>query len=202
MSPFDFISDVALLLSGLLGFARGANREITRVVAFVFAAFVSVISVRFTAAFARSAIHPSWLAVAIDLLAVFLLVYVALRGLLSSLARNLQSTPNTAVDRISGLILGLGRGWILLGVFALLIEVGSPGGPPPAWAAKANAWPAADAAGRVLWATAPLALSIVHKVEESVSSAASDSPGSQTASPAHAGVVMPKSMALVAGDSH
>jgi membrane protein required for colicin V production len=178
MSAFDAIADGALLVSGLIGFARGANKEITRVVAFVFAAFVAVTSVRFTAAFARTAIHPSWLAVAVALLGAFLIVYVALRGLGSTLARNLQSTPSTAVDRISGLILGLGRGWILTGVFALLVEVGAPGGPAPAWAVRSSAWPAAAAAGRVLWSTAPLFVSLFHKTEQSISSAASDSPGS------------------------
>ncbi len=54
---FDLGAGLILLVSGIVGFVRGATREVTTVVAFVLAAVLSVLALRFTGPIARHAIH-------------------------------------------------------------------------------------------------------------------------------------------------
>ena len=73
MTLFDIIALSLLGVSALVGFVRGALREVTTVVAFVIAAFAAVFGLRFAGPLARAALHPAWLGNVTALLVVALL---------------------------------------------------------------------------------------------------------------------------------
>ena len=62
MTLFDILAGAVLAVSGLIGFARGATREVTTVIAFVLAAVIAVFSLRFTGAIAQHFIATPWMA--------------------------------------------------------------------------------------------------------------------------------------------
>src|SRR5665213_2939658 len=102
MSLFDYIAGAVLLVSGLIGFARGATREVTTVIAFVLAAIVAVFALRFTGPIARHAIHTAWIANTAAILILFILAYIVLRmigGVAALMSR--AKTPITTSPRTS-----------------------------------------------------------------------------------------------------
>jgi membrane protein required for colicin V production len=79
---FDLVVVLLLLVSGLVGFVRGATRELITVAAFLGGALVAVFALRFTGPIARAAIDPEWAGNAAAILIVFLAVYILLRVLI------------------------------------------------------------------------------------------------------------------------
>ena len=98
MTLFDLIVLVLLGVSGLVGFIRGATRELITVISFVVAAMAAVVLLRFTGPIARGAIDPEWAGTAVAILIVFLAVYILLRVVGASLTKRWQ-TVNTGATR-------------------------------------------------------------------------------------------------------
>ena len=48
MTLFDFIAILILAVSGIVGFVRGATREVMTVLAFILAVLISIFALRFT----------------------------------------------------------------------------------------------------------------------------------------------------------
>ncbi|MDB5467361.1 MAG: colicin production protein, partial [Phenylobacterium sp.] len=61
VTQFDLIALLILAVSGLIGFARGAMRELTTVIAFVLAVAIALLALRFTGPIARHWLHPAWI---------------------------------------------------------------------------------------------------------------------------------------------
>lgn len=156
MTLFDVIAGLILIVSALVGFARGALREVTTVVALVAAAFVALVALRFTGPLARTAIHPAWAATVAALIIVFLAVYVALRVLGASLTRSVHNVSALGgVDRAVGGAFGLVRGLFALGVLVVLFNMVTPPERAPAWITKAALYPLSEASANVLRSLAP-----------------------------------------------
>src|SRR5258708_38849854 len=79
LTGFDFVAGAILLLSGLVGFARGATREVVTVTAFVAAAVGSIALLRFSGPLAHHFIHTAWLAHVAALIVGFIIIYVIVR---------------------------------------------------------------------------------------------------------------------------
>ena len=141
MTLFDLIVLGVLALSGLVGFVRGAVREVVTVAAFVIAALVAIFSLRITAGMARAAVDPDWAAVGVAIVVVFVLVYIALRVLGGSLTRSVQQSAAGPVDRAVGVGFGLLRGLVFLGVVHLVLHAVTPRDRIPAWISTAAAYP-------------------------------------------------------------
>ena len=171
MSLFDYIAGAVLLVSGLMGFARGATREITTVIAFVFAAVVAVFALRFTGPIARHAIHTPWIANTAAILILFILAYIVLRMIGGALTRTVRQTALSGLDRGLGFAIGLVRGLVVIGVFALLINAATPPERMPAWITGARIYPLAEAAGAVLRTFAPKGLKVARGVAPAMTEA-------------------------------
>jgi membrane protein required for colicin V production len=102
MTQFDFIAGPLLIVSALIGFGRGATKELMTVVAFLVAAITAVFSLRFTAPIGRSIVEPDWAGVGIALLFVFGLTYIALRLLGAGLQRRQVRGDRSVVDVRAG----------------------------------------------------------------------------------------------------
>ena len=113
---FDLIVLLVLAVSAIVGFVRGATRELVAVVAFILAVFVAVFALRFTAPMALEIVPAVWLAKAIALLVGFVASYVLLRVAGSAMTRRIHDVPALGTfDRTIGLGFGLIRALVILG---------------------------------------------------------------------------------------
>lgn len=155
VTGFDYAAGLLLLLSGLVGFVRGATREVTTVVALVLAAVSSVFALRLTGPLARHVIHPAWLANSAAVLGGFMVVYVILRLMGGALTKTVRQTSLSGLDRVLGLGIGLVRALVVLGGFIMLLKAATPPERMPSWITTAALYPLASAAGSALKAFAP-----------------------------------------------
>lgn len=173
LTQFDFIAGPLLLVSAIIGFTRGATKELMTVLAFLVAAILAVFSLRFTAGAGKALIDPDWAGVGLALLFVFGLTYIALRLLGGSLERRVRETQAMGMlDRAVGTGFGLVRALVLLGGFNLLFHMATPAETAPRWVTGGMFYPLSEASGRILKAFAPdgfaVAKSVAPRVERAV----------------------------------
>jgi membrane protein required for colicin V production len=171
LTGFDFIAGAILLVSGLVGLARGATRELVTVIAFITAVVGSIFALRFSAPLARHFIHTAWLAHIAALIVVFIIVYVIVRLIGGQLTRGVRQTGLSGFDRVLGGVIGLARGVVVVGVLVLLIRAATPPERMPHWFTHARVYPMANAAGSALRAFAPKGMEFARQVAPSVENA-------------------------------
>lgn len=165
MTQFDFIAGGLLLVACGYGYARGATHQMTRILAFVLAAILAMVSLRITGGAARALIDPDWIGVGVALLTVFGLIYFGLRLLGAGLEQHVREAEVLGVlDRTLGAGFGFVRAMIILGGFNLLFHMATPMETAPTWVTGALTWPATEAAGRVLETFAPHGAAVVEHV--------------------------------------
>lgn len=151
MTLFDLVVVILLLVSGLVGFVRGATRELITVLAFVGGALAAVFAVRFTGPIARDAVNPPWAGNAVAMIIVFLAVYILLRVLGASLTKRIHQTKALgSVDRFAGIGVGAVRALVMIGVFHLVFHTATPESRLPAWMTGAATYPLSTAAANGL----------------------------------------------------
>lgn len=171
MTGFDIFAGAILLVSGLVGFLRGATREVVTVAAFVIAVVVSIFALRFTAPLAGHFIHTHWLAHVAALAGIFLAVYIAVRLAGGMLTRGVRQTALSGLDRVAGFAIGLARGVVAVGVIVLAIRAATPPERLPHWYTQAKTYPLANAAGGALKAFAPKGMAMVRQAAPTVENA-------------------------------
>ena len=180
MTLFDILAGAVLAVSGLIGFARGATREVTTVIAFVLAAVIAVFSLRVTGTTAQHFIATPWMANAAAILVVFVIAYIVLRLIGGRLTGGVRQTVLSGFDRALGFAIGLVRGLVVIGAFALLINAATPPERMPPWITKARLYPLANAAGGALRTFAPQGFKAAHDMAEGAARAVT-SGGGETA---------------------
>ena len=175
MTQFDLIAILILAASGLIGFARGALRELTTVIAFLAAVAISLFALRYTGGFARHYLHPAWVGNAAALLVGFIASYIAVRMIGAAIARSVHDVHALGgLDRVFGLGIGLIRGFVLLGVFQLVFAAATPPERMPRWISHAALYPAATDTGRALKALEPEGLAVAGKLAPTLQQAVTD----------------------------
>ncbi len=193
LTLFDLSCGVVLVFSAMVGFARGATREITTLVAFVLAALVAVFGLRFTSSLARHFIATPWLANIAAILVVFVIVYMILRMIGARVTLGVRRTVLSSFDRALGFAIGLVRGLAVIGAFTLLINAATPPERMPAWIVGARLYPLADRAGGVLRAFAPQGFRLAHDVATGAAQAVTAGGGESAAQRRSMDVVVEKS---------
>jgi len=191
MTQFDFIAGPLLIVSTLIGFSRGASKELTGMIALLGAALTAVFALRFTAPIGRRLIDPDWAGVGVALFFVALVAYIALRMLGAAVTRRAQDTQALGVlDRVGGGGLGFLRAVLLLGAFNLLFHVATLPETEPRWVTAGVTYPISESAGRLLKSFAPEGLAVVKAAAPAVGKAMKDGvadPASTPASPGETG---------------
>ena len=157
LSAFDGIGLTILLVSGLLALVRGFVREALSVTAFVAASLATLWALPAFIGPARDLIDPDWLAPLAIGAVIFLLIYLAVTFVTSSLSSGLAKGDDVnVVDRTLGFAFGVVRGLILLalGVIFMAATLGSDGRPPEAVTAS-RIYPLVNATARALQTLAP-----------------------------------------------
>lgn len=177
MTKFDYIVLALLLMSGLVGFSRGAAREVVAVAALLGGAAAAVFGLRHAAPIADRMVHPHWLALAASLVVVFAVAYIVLRLLGAALVRRVQRTNVLgALDRTIGLLIGLVRGLVVLGALYLMFIAATPADLQPKWITGARTWPLAANMGRLLQSLAPKGLDIAGRLKPAFDRAVREAP--------------------------
>jgi membrane protein required for colicin V production len=175
VTQFDMIALIVLAISGLLGFARGAMRELTTIVAFLLAVVIALLALRLTGPMARHWLHPAWIGNVTALLLGFLISYMAIRMVGAGLARSVHAAPGLGgVDRVAGLGVGLIRGFVILGVFQLVFTAATPSERMPHWISKAALYPAAEDSAEALKALKPSGLAVAGALAPALKQAVND----------------------------
>lgn len=175
MTQFDLIALAILAVSGLIGFARGALRELTTVIAFVLAVAIALLSLRVTGPFARHWLHPAWAGNVAALLAGFLVSYIAIRIVGAGLTRSVREVGVLGgLDRVAGLGIGLIRGFVILGVFQMVFTAATPKERMPQWISNAALYPAAADSAKALKALEPGGLAVAGKLAPTLKEAVVD----------------------------
>jgi membrane protein required for colicin V production len=156
MSLFDLAAGLVLIVSGLVGWIRGASREVATVAAIVIAAIVAIAALRFTGAVARHAIHTPWLANIAAVLIVFAAVYILLRVMAGAMTRRIhQARVLGGVDRVVGAGFGVARALVILGLANLTLNAITPADRMPGWISGAALYPVSAVSAGALKAFAP-----------------------------------------------
>ena len=185
MTLFDLIVLVLLGVSALVGFIRGATRELITVIAFVVAALAAVFLLRFTGPIARGAIDPNWAGNAVAILIVFLAVYILLRVAGAQVTKRIHQTEALGtVDRIAGIGVGLLRALVLIGVFHLVFHAATPPERLPHWMTGAAAYPLSSAAARGVRLFARESSARAEGLAPQIRSAVTEQPEAEAADPA------------------
>jgi membrane protein required for colicin V production len=180
VTPFDIIFGLILMVSAVVGFARGASRELTSALSFIVAAVLALLALRVTGPLFRGLMDPDWAATAAAILVTFVIAFVLLRLLGAQITKTLHAGALGMLDRLMGLAFGLIRGLVVLGVFSLVFHMATPPDRVPHWMSKSALYPLSNAAGRVLKVFAPkgagLAGKLAPAIEDAVHDGASDKP--------------------------
>ncbi|MDB5452257.1 MAG: colicin production protein CvpA [Caulobacteraceae bacterium] len=171
---FDLIVLLILGVSALIGFFRGALREVVTVVAFVVAVLVAVVASRLTAPIFRHVIHVDWLATALAILVVFLAVYIALRLIGGHFTEKVRKTHLGALDRAGGVAFGLIRALVTLGLFNILFHIATPPERTPKWVTQARLYPLTEVSADALRAIAPRGSALASRVAPALKDAVGD----------------------------
>lgn len=181
MTQFDFLVLALLGISAIVGFTRGAVREIFALAALVVAAGLAVFGLPVFGPSFRETIQPAWLGTAAALVVIFVVAFVALRLIGAGVARHVQSTQMVGfLDRSLGLLIGLGRGLIVLGALFLMFNAATPEDLRPRWITEARMWPLAGNMGRLLESLTPQGLDIAERLEPAFERATGDASGDRS----------------------
>lgn len=110
MTWVDAVVLAVLAVSALLAFMRGLVQEVLGVGAWIGAAFLALALRPAVAPLLQGTVEPPWLADALAAGAVFLVVLIVLKIVISQLARIVQDSVLGGTDRALGLVFGLVRG--------------------------------------------------------------------------------------------
>ncbi|MDZ4376234.1 MAG: CvpA family protein [Phenylobacterium sp.] len=180
MTQFDFLVFALLGISAAVGFARGAVREVFALAALVVAAGLAVVGLPVFGPAVRDVV-PGWLGTVATLVLVFVIAFVALRLIGAGVARQVQSTQMLGfLDRSLGLLIGLGRGLIVLGALYLMFNAATPEDLRPRWMTGAQTWPVAANMGRLLQSLAPQGMDLAGSLGPALDRAIDDGSGDRT----------------------
>ncbi len=181
LSLLDLIVAALLLISAAVGFSRGAVREVFALTALLVAAAVAVLGLPTFGPIARRALQPDWLGTPAALVGVFVVAFIALRLIGEGVARQVQKSRMIGfLDRSLGLLIGLGRGLMVLGVLYLMFNAATPQDLRPKWITEARTWPLAGNMGRLLQALAPDGLGLAGRLGPTFDRAVREGSGDRT----------------------
>lgn len=175
MTQFDIFAGLIILVSALIGFIRGATKEVVTAVSFIAAVAISALLLRYTGPMTRHIVHTGWVAVVLALVIVFLIAYIALRLLGGRLAKGIHEREGFgAIDRTLGVGIGLIRALVVLGVFSLVYTTATPQARRPKWIEHAALYPLSAESGKVLMAFAPKTETAAGKIAPAIEKAVRD----------------------------
>jgi membrane protein required for colicin V production len=162
LTLFDIVAGLLVLASAMIGFSRGAVREVVTLVSFTLAAMAAVFLLPISHPIAHALVQPAWASKIVAIAVIFVVAYIALRIAGASLAAALHRQATLgALDRTLGFGLGAGRGLVALGVFCLVFGAVTPRFLQPPWIVGGPLYGVGRASGALIASLAPSGLKAV-----------------------------------------
>ena len=141
MNGFDLAVLGVIALSAVFAFARGLVREALSIVAWIGAALATLYGFNHVYGFVIRFVATPLLADLIAGAGLFVISLIVLTILTGYLARFVQSSALSPIDRTLGLIFGLARGAFLVSLAYLVLDVSLPQSDRPGWIKQAKSEP-------------------------------------------------------------
>jgi membrane protein required for colicin V production len=138
MNAFDLAIIGVIVLSGLFAFARGFVREALSIAAWVGAAAVTFYGFNYVYGLIFRFVATPLLAQLIAGAGLFIVSLILLTIFTGYIARFVQSSALSPIDRTLGLIFGLARGVVLVLLAYLVVDVSLPQNDRPVWIKEAK----------------------------------------------------------------
>jgi membrane protein required for colicin V production len=130
-----------IALSAVFAFARGFVRETLSIIAWVGAALVTLYGFNYVYGQVTRFVSTPLLADLVAGAGLFVLGLILLTIITGYLARFVQSTSLSPIDRTLGLVFGLVRGAVLVSLAYLVVDVSLPPNDRPVWIKMAKSEP-------------------------------------------------------------
>jgi membrane protein required for colicin V production len=127
MTGFDIVILGVVAISAVLAFARGFVREALSMAAMFIAILAVLWGFPLLRTPMRGVIETGWMADAVTIGTIFILVYIAVRVATGRIHEWVHdSEPLGILDRTAGLLFGVARGFVLMAVAALVVTNVAP----------------------------------------------------------------------------
>ena len=151
----DVVIAAIILVSAVYAAYRGLLRETLSIFSWALAAYLTLRLFPGFRPMLREYIAPVWLADVAVLLGVFLITLIPLSYISHRIAHSIRQTEIGPVDRALGLVFGVGRGLVVLGIAYILFSSLVPAQNHPAWLTQARLFPVVDNTSNVLLSLVP-----------------------------------------------
>ena len=141
MNGFDIAVLGVIALSAVFAFARGLVREALSIVAWVGAAAVTYYGISYVVAMVEPMVKNPLLSQLIAGAGLFVISLIMFTMLTGYVARFVQSSALSPIDRTLGLIFGLARGAFLASLAYLVLDISLPQNDRPGWIKQAKSEP-------------------------------------------------------------
>lgn len=138
MNGFDLAIIAVIALSAIFAFARGLVREALSIAAWVGAAAITLYGFNSVYAITVRFVTTPLLADLIAGAGLFVISLVVLTILTGYLARFVQSSALSPIDRTLGLIFGLARGVLFVSLAYIVLDISLPQNDRPLWIKEAK----------------------------------------------------------------
>lgn len=155
MTLADFLILGILLVSGGFAYVRGFVHELLTLVAWAGATLVTLYGFEYLVPVTREIIAIQAIADISTGLGIFIVVLIVLSLLTRLLARRVQNSSLSTLDRSLGLVFGLLRGALMICFFWVLVAWAVPRDDFPDWIADAKTLPLVEAGAWLLYALVP-----------------------------------------------
>jgi membrane protein required for colicin V production len=137
----DLAVVAVLALSAIFAFARGFVREVLSIAAWVGAALITLYGFNYVVGVVTRFVTTPLLAELMAGAGLFLVSLIALTILTGSIARLVQWSALTPIDRTLGLIFGVARGAVLVSIAYFVVDITLPPNDRPNWLQDARSQP-------------------------------------------------------------
>jgi membrane protein required for colicin V production len=154
-SYVDVLAVLVVLASTIYATWKGFIFETLSIVAWAAAAFAALYFGQRAADYLYGLISPPWLALLAGYAVVFLIVLIPLSIASSRLAMGVQHSPVGFIDRVLGLVFGVVRGVVILGLAYLVFTAFVPIRSQPKWLTTARSMPLIQSSSEILLSLVP-----------------------------------------------
>ena len=141
MNAFDLAILGVIAISAIFAFARGFVREVLSIVAWIGAGLTTLYAFNHVYRLVIRFVTTPLLADLIAGAGLFVTSLIVLTILTGYLARFVQSSALSPIDRTLGLIFGLARGAVLVSLAYLMVDISLPQSDRPGWIKQAKSEP-------------------------------------------------------------
>ena len=155
MTGLDALVFAILVISGVFAYIRGFVHELLTLAAWAGAALTTLYGFEYVVPYARDIIKVRAVADIGTGLVIFVAVLVVLTVFTRLLARRVQDSSLSTLDRSLGLVFGILRGALLLSFIWVLVAWAVPRDDFPEWISEARTLPLIETGAGLLYALVP-----------------------------------------------